>query len=118
MGIGLQEIQRQKAVQREQQKLEDLRVMEYLKKKEVGFCLFNEYISHPSLPSPQLREEELAKELEQQKKEKEHELAKMQAQQERAKDKQAERDALKAKRRQEEFEREWRRKQKEEAEKK
>lgn len=36
VGIGLQEIQRQKAVQREQQKLEDLRVMEYLKKKEVG----------------------------------------------------------------------------------
>ena len=50
--------------------------------------------------------------------EKEHELSKMRAQQERAQDKQAERDALKAKRRQEEFEREWRRKQKEEAEKK
>ena len=45
--LGLQEIQRQKAVQREQQKLEDLRVMEYLKQKEVGFPLLNEYISHP-----------------------------------------------------------------------
>ena len=46
------------------------------------------------------------------------ELSRLRAQQERAQDKQAERDALKAKRRQEEFEREWRRKQKEEAEKK
>lgn len=50
--LGLQEIQRQKAVQREQQKLEDLRVMEYLKQKEVGFHLLNEYISHPSPSFP------------------------------------------------------------------
>ena len=35
---SLQEIQRQKALQREQLKLEDIRVMEYLKEKEVGMC--------------------------------------------------------------------------------
>ena len=33
--IVLQEIQRQKSLQKEQEKLEDMRVMEYLKEKEV-----------------------------------------------------------------------------------
>eukprot|EP00731_Ephydatia_muelleri_P011636 Em0006g530a len=94
-----EEIKRQKLAVKEQEKLIDMKVLDYIKEK-------------------QHRDEEQQKEMERQKAEKEKEIARLRAQQERAKDKQAERDALKAKRRQEEFEREWRRKEKEEAEKK
>ncbi len=66
-----QEIQRQKLAQREQLKMEDIRVMEYIKEK-------------------QQREEEQQAELEAAKAEKEKEIARLRAQQERAKDKQAE----------------------------
>ncbi|XP_020602402.1 cilia- and flagella-associated protein 45-like [Orbicella faveolata] len=83
----------------EQEKLEEIKVMEYLKQKAE-------------------REEAYQRELEIARVEKEKEIARLRAQQERAKDKQAEKDALRAKRNQEEAEREWRKKEKEEAEKK
>ncbi|XP_068732086.1 cilia- and flagella-associated protein 45-like [Montipora capricornis] len=83
----------------DQEKLEDIKVMNYLKQKAE-------------------REEAYQRELEAARIEKEKEIARLRAQQERAKDKQAEKDALRAKRNQEEAEREWRRKEKEEAEKK
>ena len=65
-------------------------------------------------------EREAAYEAEQEKlrKAKEIEIQRLRSQQERAQDHQAERDALRAKRNQEENEREWRRKEKEEAMKK
>ncbi|XP_064407345.1 cilia- and flagella-associated protein 45-like [Halichondria panicea] len=94
-----EEIQRQKLEQREQLKMEDIRVMEYIKEK-------------------QQREEEQQAEQEAAKAEKEKEIARLRAQQERANDKQAEKDALRAKRRHEEFERMWRKKEQEEARKK
>jgi phenylpyruvate tautomerase PptA (4-oxalocrotonate tautomerase family) len=94
-----EEMKQQKLKLREQEKLEELKILDYIKKK-------------------QAREEELQKELEQQKAEKEMEVARLRAQQEKAKDKEAERDALRAKRNQEEREREWRRKEKEDALKK
>lgn len=84
---------------KEQEKLEEIKVMEYLKQKAE-------------------REEAYQRELELARVEKEKEIARLRAQQERAKDKQAEKDALRAKRNQEEAEREWRKKEKEEAEKK
>ena len=59
-------------------------------------------------------ERELAyqNELERQRIEKEKEIARLRALQERAQDKQAEKDALRAKRHQEAYEREWRQKEK------
>lgn len=83
----------------DQEKLEDIKVMDYLREKAQ-------------------REEAYQHELEAARIEKEKEIARLRAQQERAKDKQAEKDALRAKRNQEEAEREWRRKEKQEAEKK
>ncbi|XP_072165777.1 cilia- and flagella-associated protein 45-like [Diadema setosum] len=80
----------------EQEKLADLKVSEYMKKKA---------------------EREAAFEAEQERIriEKEKEIARLRAMQERAKDYQAEKDALRAKRNQEQREREWRQKEKEEA---
>lgn len=89
------EIQRLKKLKNEQEKLADIKVMEYLKDKAA-------------------REEAYQLELESARVEREKEIARLRAHQERAKDKQAEKDALRAKRNQEEAEREWRRKQKEE----
>lgn len=77
------EIQRQKEERGRQEKLAELKVMEYLKEKEA-------------------REIAYQKKLEQQNLEKEKEIAHMRALQERAKDQQAEKDALRAKRIQEE----------------
>jgi len=97
------EINRQALLQRErraeQEKIQDLKVVEYNRLKA---------------------EREAAYEAEQEKlrKAKEIEIQRLRSQQERAQDHQAERDALRAKRNQEENEREWRRKEKEEAMKK
>lgn len=87
MSLLLQEIQRLKMQEREQAKLEDLKVMEYLKEKEVCNSIFYTLNTTPF----QAREEQLQKELEEQKIEKEREVARLRAQQERAKDKEAER---------------------------
>ncbi|XP_070551420.1 cilia- and flagella-associated protein 45-like isoform X2 [Ptychodera flava] len=94
-----QEAEQQKEQKLEQQKLEEHKVVEYMKQKA---------------------EREAAFEAEQEKKriEKEKEVARLRAMQERAKDYQAEKDALRAKRNQEQLEREWRKKEKEEALKK
>lgn len=89
-----EEIRRQKEERSRQEKLQELKVMEYLKEKEA-------------------REIAYQTELEKQKIEKEKEIAHMRALQERAKDQQAEKDALRAKRIQEEVEREQRKKDKE-----
>ncbi|XP_031566387.1 cilia- and flagella-associated protein 45-like [Actinia tenebrosa] len=94
-----EEIQRQREVKKQQEVMEEVKVMEYLKQKAE-------------------REEAYQKELEKARIEKEKEIARLRAQQERAKDVQAEKDALRAKRNQEEAEREWRKKEKEENEKK
>lgn len=94
-----EEIQLLRERKAQQEKLEEIKVMEYLKEKAA-------------------REEALQRDAEAKRIEKEKEIARLRAQQERAKDKQAEKDALRAKRNQEEAEREWRRKEKEEAEKK
>lgn len=94
-----EEIKLLKERKTEQEKLAEIKVMDYLKQKAE-------------------REEAYQRELEAARIEKEKEIARLRAQQERAKDKQAEKDALRAKRNQEEAEREWRRKEKEEAEKK
>lgn len=97
------EINRQALLQRErraeQEKIQDLKVVEYNRLKA---------------------EREAAYEAEQEKlrKAKEIEIQRLRSQQERAQDHQAARDALRAKRNQEENEREWRRKEKEEAMKK
>jgi len=93
------DIQKMKDLQKEREKLEEVKVMEYLKEKSA-------------------REEAFEKEREALRIEKEKEIARLRAQQERAKDKQAEKDALRAKRNQEEAEREWRRKEKENVTKK
>ena len=61
------------------------------------------------------REQELQEEQDRIRHEKERETARLRASQEKAQDKQAELDALRAKCAQEAYEREWRRKQKEEA---
>lgn len=94
-----EDIQKMKDYQKEREKMEDQKVMEYLKDK-------------------QAREEAYEAEKERLRVEKEKEIARLRAQQERAKDKQAEKDALRARRNQEEAEREWRKKMKEEAIKK
>jgi len=85
-----------KRAKTEQEKLADLKVNEYMKQKA---------------------EREAAFEAEQERIriEKEKEIARLRAMQERAKDYQAEKDALRAKRNQEQREREWRQKEKEEA---
>ncbi|ELT97459.1 hypothetical protein CAPTEDRAFT_170976 [Capitella teleta] len=88
---GNDEIQRMKAMEKEQNKLEDLKVIEWMKKKAE-------------------REAEREKEQEAVRIEKEREVARLRALQERDRDEQAERDALRAKRDQEQAEREWRRK--------
>ncbi|XP_062488592.1 cilia- and flagella-associated protein 45 [Pezoporus occidentalis] len=85
------ENQKLKAEQRELERLEDERVLEYQRQKLE-------------------REAKLEAEQEQIRVEKEKELARLRAMQEKAQDHQAEQDALRAKRRQEAAEREWRRK--------
>ncbi|KAI3384320.1 hypothetical protein SNEBB_005076 [Seison nebaliae] len=87
------EIEKVKEKKAELDRIEDMKVMQYLNERA---------------------EKEAAKEQEmlEKKLEKEKEIAKLRAQQERAKDVQAERDALRAKRDQEEREREWRRQEK------
>ncbi|XP_077985522.1 cilia- and flagella-associated protein 45-like [Glandiceps talaboti] len=94
-----QEAETQKEMKQEQQRLEEQKVVEYMKQKG---------------------EREAAFEAEQEKKriEKEKEVARLRAMQERAKDYQAEKDALRAKRNQEQLEREWRKKERDEALKK
>ncbi|XP_073465720.1 cilia- and flagella-associated protein 45 isoform X1 [Aquarana catesbeiana] len=90
------ENERKKIEQKEQEKLADLRVLEYTKQKIA-------------------REAEYEAEQEKIKKEKEMEVARLRALQERAHDHRAEQDALRAKRNQEAMERSWRQKEKEEA---
>ncbi|XP_065184123.1 cilia- and flagella-associated protein 45-like isoform X1 [Sycon ciliatum] len=94
VGKANEEIKRQKLVKREQEKQEELQVAKYLREKAE-------------------REEALAKEAERQRIAKEKEIARLRSLQERAKDEQAEKDALRAKRDQENAEREWRRKERE-----
>nr|XP_012807313.1 cilia- and flagella-associated protein 45 isoform X2 [Jaculus jaculus] len=93
------ENQRQKAERLAQEKLADQMVMEFTKKKMA-------------------REAEFEAEQERIRREKEKEIARLRAMQERAQDYQAEQDALRAKRNQEVADREWRRKEKENAQKK
>jgi len=90
--------QEQKVKRAEQEIIQDLKVVEYNRLKA---------------------EREAAYEAEQEKarKAKEYEIQRLRSLQERAQDHQAERDALRAKRNQEQTEREWRRKEKEEANK-
>lgn len=91
-----EEIHAIKEQHKAREKMEDIKVMEYLKEKNA-------------------REETFENEKEKLRVEKEKEIARLLAHQERAKDEQAEKNALRAKRNQEEAEREWRRKEKEEA---
>ncbi|XP_027384724.1 cilia- and flagella-associated protein 45 isoform X3 [Bos indicus x Bos taurus] len=93
------ENQRQKAELLAQEKLADQMVMEFTKKKMA-------------------REAEFEAEQERIRREKEKEIARLRAMQEKAQDYQAEQDALRAKRNQEVADREWRRKEKENAQKK
>ncbi|XP_017901848.1 PREDICTED: cilia- and flagella-associated protein 45 isoform X3 [Capra hircus] len=93
------ETQRQKAELLAQEKLADQMVMEFTKKKMA-------------------REAEFEAEQERIRREKEKEIARLRAMQEKAQDYQAEKDALRAKRNQEFADREWRRKEKENAQKK
>ncbi|KAI4579483.1 hypothetical protein MJT46_000851 [Ovis ammon polii x Ovis aries] len=93
------ETQRQKAELLAQEKLADQMVMEFTKKKMA-------------------REAEFEAEQERIRREKEKEIARLRAMQEKAQDYQAEQDALRAKRNQEFADREWRRKEKENAQKK
>ncbi|KAM3616462.1 uncharacterized protein V6R79_018424 [Siganus canaliculatus] len=93
------ETMRAKEQRREEEKMADMRDMEYMKKKLE-------------------REAEFKAEQEQIKKDKELEIARLWAQQKRAKDYLAEQDELRARRHQESIAREWRRKEKELAEKK
>ncbi|XP_064899096.1 cilia- and flagella-associated protein 45 isoform X3 [Columba livia] len=90
------ENQRRKEEQRERERMEDERVLEYQRQKME-------------------REAELEAEQERIRQEKEKETARLRAMQERAQDHKAEQDALRAKRSQEAAEREWRRKEKEAA---
>jgi len=99
VAIANEEIRRIKEGRKAQEKIEEAKVMEYLKEKAA-------------------REEAYEKEKERQRIEKEKEIARLRAQQERAIDKQAEKDALRAKRNQERLEREWRRKEADDAAKK
>nr|AAD55817.1 nasopharyngeal epithelium specific protein 1 [Homo sapiens] len=93
------ENQKQKAELLAQEKLADQMVMEFTKKKMA-------------------REAEFEAEQERIRREKEKEIARLRAMQEKAQDYQAEQDALRAKRNQEVADREWRRKEKENARKK
>ncbi|XP_029791697.1 cilia- and flagella-associated protein 45 isoform X1 [Suricata suricatta] len=93
------ENQKQKAELLAQEKLADQMVMEFTKKKMA-------------------REAEFEAEQERIRREKEKEIARLRAMQEKAQDYQAEQDALRAKRNQELADREWRRKEKENAQKK
>ncbi|KAL1769623.1 cilia-and flagella-associated protein 45 isoform X2 [Sigmodon hispidus] len=93
------ENQRQKAERLAQEKLADQMVMEFTKKKMA-------------------REAEYEAEQERIRREKEKEIARLRAMQEKAQDYRAEQDALRAKRNQEVADREWRRKEKENAQKK
>ncbi|XP_044128938.1 cilia- and flagella-associated protein 45-like [Bufo gargarizans] len=90
------ENERKKIERKEQERLADLRVLEYTKQKLA-------------------REAEYEAEQEKIKKEKEKEVARLRALQERARDHRSEQDALRAKRNQEAMERAWRQKEKEEA---
>ncbi|XP_044128937.1 cilia- and flagella-associated protein 45-like [Bufo gargarizans] len=90
------ENERKKIERKEQERLADLRVLEYTKQKLA-------------------REAEYEAEQEKIKKEKEKEVARLRALQERARDHRAEQDTLRAKRNQEAMERAWRQKEKEEA---
>ncbi|XP_041629434.1 cilia- and flagella-associated protein 45 isoform X3 [Vulpes lagopus] len=92
------ENQKQKAELLAQEKLADQMVMEFTKKKMA-------------------REAEFEAEQERIRREKEKEIARLRAMQEKAQDYQAEQDALRAKRNQEVADREWRRKEKENAQK-
>ncbi|KAG8560231.1 hypothetical protein GDO81_014851 [Engystomops pustulosus] len=92
------ENEKKKLERKEQERLADLRVLEYTKQKLA-------------------REAEYEAEQEKIKKEKEKEVARLRALQERARDHRAEQDALRAKRNQESMERSWRQKEKEEAKK-
>jgi len=94
-----EEIKAIKEQQKAREKMEETKVLEYLKEKTA-------------------REETFDKDKETLRIEREKEIARLLAQQERAKDEQAEKNALRARRNQEEAEREWRRKEKEEAMKK
>ncbi|XP_052593639.1 cilia- and flagella-associated protein 45 isoform X2 [Peromyscus californicus insignis] len=94
-----EENQRQKAERMAQEKLADQMVMEFTKKKMA-------------------REAEFEAEQERIRREKEKEIARLRAMQEKAQDYRAEQDALRAKRNQEVADREWRRKEKENAQKK
>ncbi|XP_071656547.1 cilia- and flagella-associated protein 45 isoform X1 [Patagioenas fasciata] len=91
-----EENQRHKEEQRERERMEDERVLEYQRQKME-------------------REAELEAEQERIRQEKEKETARLRAMQEKAQDHKAEQDALRAKRSQEAAEREWRRKEKEAA---
>ncbi|ELV10591.1 Coiled-coil domain-containing protein 19, mitochondrial, partial [Tupaia chinensis] len=93
------ENQKQKAELLAQEKLADKLVMEFTEKKMA-------------------REAEFEAEQERIRREKEKEIARLRAMQEKAQDHQAEQDALRAKRNQEAADREWRRKEKEKAQKK
>ncbi|XP_041909938.1 cilia- and flagella-associated protein 45 [Arvicola amphibius] len=93
------ENQRQKAERLAQEKLADQMVMEFTKKKMA-------------------REAEFEAEQERLRREKEKEIARLRAMQEKAQDYRAEQDALRAKRNQEVADREWRQKEKENAQKK
>ncbi|KAF0030851.1 hypothetical protein F2P81_017582 [Scophthalmus maximus] len=81
---------------KEQEKLDEMRNVEYMRKK-------------------QAREAEYEEEQQRIKKEKELEIARLRAKQERAKDYQAEQDELRARRNQQIADREWRRKEREQA---
>lgn len=94
-----EEAERQRVQRSEQEKMADLKVVEYMKKKAA-------------------REAEYEAEQERIRAEKEKEIAKLRAMQERAKDYAAEKDALRAKRNLEQRERDWRQKEREEAIKK
>ncbi|XP_015104580.3 cilia- and flagella-associated protein 45 [Vicugna pacos] len=94
-----EENQKQKAERLAQEKLADQMVMEFTRKKMA-------------------REAEFEAEQERTRREKEKEIARLRALQEKARDYQAEQDALRAKRNQEVADREWRRKEKENAQKK
>ncbi|KAM6217227.1 LOW QUALITY PROTEIN: cilia- and flagella-associated protein 45 [Rhynchocyon petersi] len=93
------ENQKQKAQLLAQEKLADQMVMEFTKKKMA-------------------REAEFEAEQERIRREKEKEIARLRAMQQKAQDYQAEQDALRAKRNQEVADREWRRKEKENAQRK
>lgn len=88
-----------KEMAKEQERALDLKVLDFQKQKAE-------------------REAAYEKEVEQKRIEKEREVGRLRALQERARDEQAERDALRAKRAQEQTEREWRQKEAEEARKK